>query len=38
VRKCPWLWTAETTLSATPATTHNAVTANHTRAHFADTR
>ncbi len=38
VGKCPWLWTAETTLSATPATTHRAVTPNHTRAHFAGIR
>ena len=35
VGKCPVLWTAETTLNATPATTHRAVTPNHTRAHFA---
>jgi hydroxyacyl-ACP dehydratase HTD2-like protein with hotdog domain len=38
VGKWPGVWTAETTLSATPAAAHSAVAANHHRAHFDDTQ
>src|SRR5579864_6145920 len=37
VRKRPGVFTAVYTLSATPAITHSAVTANQTRAHRGDT-